>query len=295
MRTTTMTTSTRTLALLVTMTQAPTADAQTPPGSFAEVNGVRLYYEVHGSGRGTPLVMLHGGVAASEVFGANVAALAQGRRVVLVHLQGHGYTRDIERPWRYEAMADDVAALVRHLGLGRVDVLGLSTGGGVAIQTAIRHAAVVRRLVVVAQPMRRGGWYPEVLAEIESLDERASAMAEQMKRSPLSKRYPHVDWARTFRKTAEMHRPEYDWSAAVSALRMPVMLVFADADAVYPEHVVEFWKAVGGGARDAGQDGSRRPVARLAIIPGATHYDIASDTRVATLVAPFLDAAESRR
>src|ERR687894_1899929 len=130
-------------------------------GNYAEVNGVRVYYEVHGAGR--PVVLLHGGLGAIEMFGEVLPLLAQGRRVVAVDLQAHGRTADVELPLGYETMADDTGALIEHLGFERADVMGYSLGGGVALQTAIRHPEAVRKLVVVSTPFRRDGWYPEVL------------------------------------------------------------------------------------------------------------------------------------
>jgi pimeloyl-ACP methyl ester carboxylesterase len=121
---------------------------------FAPVNGLELYYEVRGEGE--PLVLLHGGVVGIIMFGPNLEALSRDRKLIAVELQGHGRTPDIDRPLSYEAMADDVAALMRHLDIPRADVMGLSLGAGVALQTAFRHPELVRKLVVVAAPYRRG-------------------------------------------------------------------------------------------------------------------------------------------
>jgi pimeloyl-ACP methyl ester carboxylesterase len=121
--------------------------AEPRTSGFAPVNGLDMYYEVHGSGE--PLILLHGGIAASEAFGDNLVVLAESRQVIAVHLQGHGKTRDIDRPLRYELMADDVAALMEHLELQPADLLGYSMGGGVALQMAIRHPQLVRKLVIV--------------------------------------------------------------------------------------------------------------------------------------------------
>ncbi|HEX2208434.1 MAG TPA: alpha/beta hydrolase [Longimicrobium sp.] len=262
----------------------------TPTASgFAPVNGLQFYYEVHGTGK--PLVLLHGGVSATEAFGGNLAELARGRQVIAVHLQGHGRTRDIDRPLRYETMADDVAALIAHLGLEKADVMGYSLGGGVALQAAIRHPASVDRLVVVSgPPLTREGWYPEVRAAFEQMPANAPHIAANVRQSPLAQLHPEVDWESLFRKIGEQNSRDDDWSAEVAALRVPAMFVYADADAVRPEHVVEIYRALGGGERDAGLDGAGQPVARLAIIPGATHYDILSTTLVAQLAAQFLDA-----
>lgn len=251
---------------------------------FAPVNGLELYYEVRGDGE--PLVLLHGGVVGIIMFGPNLEALSRDRRVIAVELQGHGRTADIDRPLSWEAMADDVAGVMRHLGIGRADVMGLSVGGGVALQVAIRHPDLVRRLVVVSTPFRRDGWYPEVRAEFDRMGPEAG---EVMRQSPLAQVYPNVDWRSLFGKLGDLQRKDYDWSAAVRAIAAPTMLVFADADAVWPAHVVEFFGLLGGGRHDAGLDGSHRPAARLAILPGLTHYTIAADPALAAAVNPFLD------
>jgi len=136
-------------------------------GKHAAVNGLEMYYEIHGEGE--PLILLHGGVGAIEMFGQVLPLLAEGRRVIAVGLQAHGRTDDIDRPMTFEAMADDVAALIEHLGLGEADIMGYSLGGGVALRTAIQHPEVVRKLVLVSTPFRRDGWYPEVLAGMEQM------------------------------------------------------------------------------------------------------------------------------
>lgn len=133
-----------------------------PEGGYASVNDLEIYYEILGTGK--PLILLHGGVGAIEMFGEVLPLLAEGRQVIAFDLQAHGRTADIDRPLSYELMADDIAALIKHLQIERADVMGYSLGGGVALQTAIRHPEVVRKLVVVSTPFKRDGWYPEVLA-----------------------------------------------------------------------------------------------------------------------------------
>ncbi len=257
--------------------------------NYARVNGLKIHYEIHGRAKGNnpPLVLLHGGVGGIEMFGPNLPALAKSRRVIAVDLQAHGRTADIDRPLRFELMADDIAALMKHLGIKRADVIGYSLGGGVALQTAIRHSGAVRKLVIVSAPFKRNGWYPEVLTGMEEM---GPAAAEGMKQSPLYNLYPNVDWARLFTKLGELLRQDYDWSKDVVAIKAPTMIVFADSDAVQLTHITEFFGLLGGGRRDAGLDGSGRPVARLAILPGVTHYDILSSATMAELVKPFLDA-----
>lgn len=256
-------------------------------GQYADVNGLKLYYEIHGAGR--PLVLLHGGVMASEAFGPSLARLAQGRQVIAVHLQGHGRTKDVDRPLRSETMADDVAGLIKALGLPKADVMGYSLGGAVALQTAIRHPDLIDRLVLVSTRMKYDGFYPEVLAAFDQMEASAPVIAGHLKASPMAAMYPDVDWETLFRKIGDMNKRPFDWSDAVAGLEAQTMLVFADADAIRPEHMVEFWKAIGGGQRDAGQDGAQRPKGRLAVISGATHYDLFSTTAPVEAVIPFLD------
>ncbi|HXQ29498.1 MAG TPA: alpha/beta hydrolase [Gemmatimonadales bacterium] len=264
----------------------PRIRGQESTSGYAPINGLELYYEIHG--RGKPLILLHGGVVGITMFGANLAAWARERQVVAVELQGHGHTADTARPLTYEAMADDIAALIGHLKIEGADLLGYSLGAGVALQTAIRHPGAIGKLVVVSQACRRDGWYPEVLA---GFDQMGPAVGAIMKNSPLAKRYPSVDWGVLFGKLGLLLRRSYDWSTEVAALEAPTMLVFADADAVRLAHIVEFWGLLGGGREDAGLDGSRRPRGELAVLPGVTHYDIGASPLLPAVVRPFLDGS----
>jgi pimeloyl-ACP methyl ester carboxylesterase len=259
---------------------------QVANSGFAPVNGLNLYYEIHGNGQ--PLVLLHGGVSASEAFGQNLAELAKTRKVIAVHLQGHGRTKDIDRPLRFESLADDIAALLAFLKIEKADVLGYSLGGGVALQASIRHPSTINRLIVVSTAMRKDGWFPEVNTAFDQMAAHAPQVAQNIKASPLGQLYPDVNWETLLRKIAEMESHDFDWSEQVKSLRSPTMLIFADADAVRPEHIVEFYKALGGGQRDAGLDGSLRSTARLGILPGSTHYNILSTTTVAEMASHFL-------
>lgn len=147
--------------------------------SYADVNGVCLYYEVHGSGR--PLILLHGGLGAAGMYAPILPMLARDRRVIAVDLQAHGHTADVNRPLRYQTLGDDVAGLIGHLGLAQADLMGYSFGGATALRTAIQHPHLVRRLVVVSVPCRRDGWYPESLA---GMDQMGAHLAEPLKQSP---------------------------------------------------------------------------------------------------------------
>jgi pimeloyl-ACP methyl ester carboxylesterase len=278
-------TATATAVLTATL---PVQAKETPAMSnanFADVNGQHIFYSLQGTGK--PLILLHGGID-PDSFGSNLAALAKGRQVIAVHLRAHGRTPDTDRPMRCETMGDDVAALIGHLQLGKADVMGYSLGSFVALQTAIRHPDVVDRLVLLAARMRQDDAYPEVVAALNQLEVNAAMLGGSVKASPLGRAYPDVDWTNLFRKVGDLTKRPFDWSADVAKLKARTLLVFADADYIPPEHMVEFWKALGGGQRDAGIDGSLRPANQFAIMPNATHYTLAVDPMLPELVERFL-------
>lgn len=244
-----------------------------PKSARIRANGIELYYETHGDG--PPLLMLHGGVNPSDMFGAPLDAMAKTHKVIALHLRGHGFSSDADAPWSYELMADDVAAFLGELGIERIDMMGWSLGGGVALQTAIRHPERVGKLVIVSMNVRAEGNFPEIQAEFDEMPGKAAEYAKGIAQSPLVELYPDVDWESMMRKTGEMNQGPYDWSADVASIAAPALLIFSDADMMHPEHIVEIYKLLGGGTRDAGIDGSRRPsLNQLAIIPGTTHYDL---------------------
>jgi pimeloyl-ACP methyl ester carboxylesterase len=255
--------------------------------NFADVKGQHIFYSVHGAGK--PLILLHGGID-PDSFKSNVAELAKGRQVIAVHLQAHGRTPDTDRPLRCETMGDDVAALIGHLKLGKADIMGYSLGSFVALQTAIRHPDVVDRLALLAARMRQDDAYPEVLAAFNQLEANAAMLGGSVKTSPLGQAYPDVDWTNLFRKVGDLTTRPFDWSADVAKLQARTLLVFADADYIRPEHMVEFWKALGGGQRDAGIDGSLRPANQFAIVPNTTHYTLAVEPMLPEIVERFLGA-----
>jgi pimeloyl-ACP methyl ester carboxylesterase len=259
-------------------------------GGYAFVNGINLYYVIYGTGQS--LVLLHGGLGSLEMFDPSLPVLSASRQVIAVDLQAHGRTADIDRPLRFELMADDIAALIKHLGIERADVMGYSLGGGVALQTAIRHPEVARKLVVVSTPFKRDGWYPEVLAAMAQMGPEA---AESMKQSPIYQLYSTIaprpqDWPVLVTKMGDLMKRGYDWTKGVTGIKAPVLIVFGDADAVRTAHALEFFALLGGGQRDAGWDGAGRPKAQLAILPGVTHYDIYRSPALWSTAIQFLDA-----
>lgn len=284
-----------TLALFAAALVAAPAIAQTAgdssmstPSSTGKVpvGGAEIFYEIHGDG--PPLVLLHGGVTPSTTFGAPLAAMAKSHKVIAIHLRGHGLSTDSDAPWSADAMADDVAAVLRQLGIGKARIMGYSLGAAVALQVAIRHPELIEKLVSVSVAFRTDGDYPEVRQAFAEMTGKAAAIGQQLAASPLAELYPDIDWERVMRKSAQMNQPEHDWTEAIKTIKAPALLVFADADSIRPEHMVEFWKLFGGGQRDAGLDGSQRPSSQLAIIPNTTHYSLIEAPLLTEVATAFL-------
>ncbi|QCI62960.1 alpha/beta fold hydrolase [Phreatobacter stygius] len=268
-----------------------------PATGYVSVNGLKLYYESHGSGE--PLVLLHGGLGTiGMLFGQLLPVLARTRQVIAVELQAHGHTADIDRPLSYEAMADDIAALIRQLGLDTADLFGFSLGGGVALQAAIRHPEVVRKLVVASTPYRRDGWFPEVLAGMAALTwDKAAAMTGSLMHQFYVEVAPKPeDWPVLVAKTGQLLARDYDWSAAVAAITAPVLILVGDCDLVRTEHAVEMFRLLGGGAGGGLGGGSAAGLgglshSRLAVLPDTTHFSMLTcGDLVAAITQPFLDA-----
>lgn len=260
-------------------------------GQYAEVNGINLYYETFGSGR--PLVLLHGGLMSSDMFGPILQDLSADRQVITVDLQGHGRTADIDRPLDIRTMADDVAALVAHLDLGQVDVMGYSLGGGVAFMTAVRHPEVVRRLIMVSTNVRRSAIYPDMLAQQAQVGPEA---AEFMKDTPMYQLYQQVaprpeDFGRLLGKIGEAMAQDFDFTDELRGLQMPTLIVAGDADMFPASHAVEMFELLGGGQRDGGWQGEGRAEGghALLVLPRTTHYTSGVSPVLMTAATAFLD------
>jgi pimeloyl-ACP methyl ester carboxylesterase len=259
-------------------------------GHYAEVNGINLYFETHGAGR--PLILLHGGLGSGEMFGPILGTLSERHQVIAVDLQGHGRTADIDRPLDVRLMADDIAALIGHLGLDKPDLVGYSLGGGVALQTAVRHPGSVGRLVVVSANIRRDAIYPDMLVQQGQVN---AAAAEFMKDTPMYQLYQRVaprpgDFPRLLDKIGEAMSKDFDFTEDVSGLAVPTLIVAADADMAPPSHYAEVFSLLDGGQRDGGWMGEGRPKGghALAILPGLTHYNIVGSPLLAAVTLAFL-------
>jgi pimeloyl-ACP methyl ester carboxylesterase len=286
------------LACFAAATAIPAAFARTepPPAQSASansgrlaINGVDYYYEIHGQGE--PLLLLHGGLGSIDMFGPLLPALAGDRQVIAVDLHGHGRTALGDRKISLIDIGDDMAVLLQRLGYGPVDVLGYSFGGGVGFRLAVQHPEAVRRLAIVSAGFAQSGFHPEMLPMQAQV---GAGMAEMMKDTPMYQSYravaPNVDdFPKLLDRMGELMRTPYDWSDDVGKLKMPVMLVYGDSDMFRPEHIVEFYKLLGGGLRDAGWTREHMSQNRLAILPDLTHYEIFMAPALVTTVLPFLN------
>lgn len=269
----------------------PSIRAQETPaeGQYAPINGLNMYYEIHG--QGDPLILLHGGLGGIVEFGALLPALAETRQVIAVELQGHGHTADIERPMNYEVLADDVAALIEYLDLEQADVMGYSLGGGVALRTAIQHPEAVRKLVLVSATFSSEGIHPEFRMGMQAMSAESAA---QMLETPMYQFYASVapkldDWATFVGKVGAMTSADYDWTEAVKTVAAPTLILAGDNDMFPPSHAVELFSLLGGGVAGGMLPGL--PSSQLAILPHTMHFDILTQVDVLLpIVNPFLDA-----
>jgi pimeloyl-ACP methyl ester carboxylesterase len=257
-----------------------------PKTGYAPVNGLKMYYEIHGSGQ--PLVVLHGAFMTIELMGKLIPELARSRQVIAVEFQAHGHTADIDRPLTYEQLADDTAALMRHLGIGSADIYGYSLGGGAALQVALRHPELVRKLVLVGASYSREGSYPEVWSAIEQITPAlfdGTPWREAYDRTaPDPGAFPAL-----VAKMTQLDGTPFHWSAeAVRAITAPTLIIIGDSDGTTPEHAVEMFRLRGGGVFG---DLAGLPASQLAILPGTTHVGMLDRADwIAAMVPPFLDA-----
>lgn len=252
---------------------------------YASVNGLEMYYEIHGAGR--PLLLLHGSFMTVESFSPLLSGLATTRQIIVPELQAHGRTADIDRPMSYEHLADDAAALLRHLDIEQADVAGYSLGGGVALQLAIRHPALVRKLVLVSASLSKQGDYPEVASGI------ARITPELFDGTPWKETYLNVapdpaGFPSLVERIKEMSRRPKEWLDEARGIASPVFVVLGDSDGTKPEHAVEMFRLFGGGVMG---DLAGIPASQLAILPGTHHVGVlARSDWLVEMITAFLDA-----
>jgi pimeloyl-ACP methyl ester carboxylesterase len=251
----------------------------------ASVNGLDMYYEIRGEGQ--PLVLLHGSLSGiGTSFGALLPGLARSRRVIAVEQQAHGRTPDIDRPLSIEQMAEDTAALLRHLDIERADVFGWSLGAGIALQFAIAHPELLRKLVLASVTYDRAGFHPGLLDGIDALQpEMLDGTLWQQEYAAIA---PNPDgWATLLEKVKQLNGSFQGWTAEqVRSVEAPTLLVVGDSDIVRPEHAVEIFRLLGGGVEG---DSAGLPRSQLAVLPGTTHTSIVTrDAWLVSMVDGFL-------
>lgn len=266
---------------------------QKPTTGYAPVNGLKMYYEIHGSGE--PVVLLHGAfMAISGEWNDWINELAKTRKVIAIDMQGHGRTADIKRDITYENLSDDVAALLDYLKIERADIIGYSLGAGTAMMTAIRHPEKVRKVVSISHPIRRDGWvkeandaWPNFNAE---MFKGTPAETEREKLNPVPGSFMdlfnHI-------KAAAM-RP-YDFGAdKFAATKAPMFFIHGDVDGVRFDHIAEMYRLKGGG--NIHGDMQPRPESRLAILPNTTHVTLMNRmTIIVPMIIDFLDAKPQKK
>jgi pimeloyl-ACP methyl ester carboxylesterase len=274
------------------MTATDWTSETTGAGAYADVNGLHLYYAVHGNGR--PLILLHGGLGTGAMFGPVLPLYAANHQVITVDLQGHGRTADVDRPLDVRLMADDIAALIRHLGLEKPDIVGYSLGGGVALFVASKYPELIGRAVVVSANVTSDAIPEEMRAQQRQLN--AAAM-DSLKDTPMYQGYVAVaprpeDFGRLLDKIGSAITQPFDFSDVVRGLQVPTLIACADADMAPPRHYVEVFALLDGGLRDGGWMGEGRPKGghALAVIPGTTHYDVFMSPVLAAAALQFIDA-----
>ena len=255
-------------------------------GHRVTVNGMRMYYEV--SGTGSPLVVLHGAYMNIPDMGAIIPKLARTHRVYALEFQGHGRTTDIDRPITYPNLADDVAAFISAVGLQKADVFGYSMGAIAGLQLAIRHPAKVNKLVVASGAYDLAGWQPEFTAVIPQMT------VEAISQAPFAKEYPKLaanpkGFPELARKLIALEKEPMAWEDEVKALKVPVLIIAGDADVATLEHNVKLLRLLGGGAMGDDMGTKPLPASRLAIMPATKHTAVITQPDLLlAFIEPFL-------
>jgi pimeloyl-ACP methyl ester carboxylesterase len=269
-----------------------TTDTARVRTGYAPVNGLNMYYEIHGEGE--PLVLLHGAFSAiGTSFQHVLPGLAQTRQVIGLEMQAHGRTADIDRPLSPEQMADDTVAALEHLGIEKADFFGYSMGSDVALHVVVRYPGVVRKLVLASATYALSGVHPGLM------DGLAEMKPEMMFGSPWHEEYLRIaprpeDFTVLFDKKTQMDRELQDFSAeTISEIKAPTLLIIGDSDLVRPEHAVEMFRLLGGGV--FGDTPAGLPASQLAVLPGTSHVTLVdrADLLLA-IIPPFLDAPVSQ-
>jgi pimeloyl-ACP methyl ester carboxylesterase len=277
----------KTAALFLTVLSSTAVWAQQPVTGYAPVNGLKMYYEVHG--KGDPVVLLHGSfMTITNNWQDMIAGLSKTRQVIAVEMQGHGRTADIKRDFSYANLAADVAAMLDYLKIDQADLIGYSMGGGVAMQVAIRHPEKVRKVVSISAVFRRHGLVKEALDAFPQLT------AETFKGTPIETEYKKLsptpnEFPNFIKRVISPELKPYDFGAdKLRATQAPIFFIHGDADGVRLDHIAEMFKLKGG---EIHGDLRPRSASRLAILPNTTHVTLMQKIDIiAPMINDFLDA-----
>lgn len=270
--------------VLILSASATLGQSAPPKGHYVDVNGVRMYYEV--SGKGDPLIVLHGAHMDIQSMGRIIPMLAETHQVYALEFQGHGRTADIDRPITYQNLADDVVAFMDVVGLKKADIFGYSMGAIAGLQVAIRHPEKVDQLIVASGAYDLQGWQPVYSEMIPQMS--VEMFLGMPYFADLHKKSADPDRYITFlKKMIALEHAPMAWEEQVKKLKTPVLIIAGDADVATLEHTVAMFRLLGGGVM--GDMGQPLPASRLAIMPATSHTAVISQPELLySFVRPFL-------
>ena len=270
------------LSLTLSLTAAPSKTG------YVHINGMKMYYEVHGTGTtgAMPIVLLHGAYMNIPDMGDILPKLAKTHKVYALEFQGHGRTTDINRPITYYHLADDVAAFMDSMGLSKADVFGYSMGAAAAIQLTIRHPQKVNKLISASGAYDVSGWQPVFKEFIPMMT------VEMFMSMPFAEEYKKLaanpdGFPELVKKLIQLEKEPMAWEADVKKIKAPVLIITGDADVATLEHSVSMFRLLGGGVM--GDMGVPLPASRLFVMPATSHTAVISQSDLLlSAIEPFL-------
>lgn len=276
------------LILLNLITTSVSAQQQK---GFAPVNGLKLYYEIHGEGK--PILLFHGSYMGIDSWGHFLQQLAKTRQVIAVEMQGHGHTADIDRPFSYTSMADDAAQLLKYLKIDKADILGYSLGGTIALEFGIRHPELTNNIVVISSVFKHEGWSEDVRTALKSIK------PEFLDNTPMKAEYDRIapnpkHWRSFVKKLTDFGNTDFNLGEEnIKNMKSPVLLIMGDNDGVDPDHIIQIYRLLGGSVF---ADMAGLPKSQLAILPGKTHVSLMEETQpMADMINAFLDRKKTKK
>lgn len=258
---------------------------------YAPVNGLKLYYEIHGEGK--PILLFHGSYMSIDGWGHFLQQLAKTRKVIAVEMQGHGHTADIDRPFSYASMADDAAQLLKYLKIDKADILGYSLGGTIALEFGIKHPELTDKIVVISSVFKHEGWSADVRNALKSMK------PEFLDKTPMKTEYDKIapdpkHWRDFVKKLTDFDNTDFNLGEEnIKNMKSPVMLIMGDNDGVDPDHTIQMYRLLGGLVF---ADMTGLPKSQLAILPGKTHVSLMENTQpMADMIKAFLDGKKTKK